>query len=685
MSTTTSIKKIKIRKEDGTYTNYIPIGADSDYVDVNGKTLTEVLSEKMNNSQMNVIESEISGVESEINDVAANVTVLENQVETLASGSPAGVFDTVEDLTTLDPDHEKIYLVLADGNWYYYNTSNLVWTAGGLYQQSTLSPKQVKYSNMNDDLKAAIGLEEVDLTDREDGYIINTANEKFAYAGYSITRPFLLKQGQTIHIDTCADNQYVSPISVVEYYGDIMVYGHKTYTVPDTSRLYSFEYMAEYGDQWIVLTLNNEHYDNIFIDNGYTKNNINSKLNYAQEGQHNLIVDGVLDGTYLLNVTPTVLTHNNEKIYKKTLQVDIDFQQLQSNYKYSFYRSFPIIDNNGSNTLYGFAYIDIKKNSGNDVPFILRIMDSNWTILTVDELKFLNHTNYVRYYLGFSYTYWDELPEALYFQVSLPGNTQSQITSLVSQLEIREMGIIFNRYVYNSFDNLLTPNDIISLAGENNGKAKYAGCASIIGDSCSTYGNWVPVGNPCFYRDEGNAEPNNINDVSQTWWHLLLNELNTSLLINDSYSGSTICTTGYEEADYTTQAFVTRMKSAMGEQRNLQAKPNYIFIMGGANDTWAGSPLGELKYSNWTTNDLKSVLPAFCYMLDYLKKWNPGCKIVNVILHIVGNDIREGMIEACEHYGIDCVVVPTVSVESGHPNQEGMQQIKNAIINQVFN
>ena len=684
MSNTTSIKKIKIRKEDGTYSKYIPIGADSDYVDVNGRTLTDVLSDKMDNSQMTVIETEFSGIESEIEGVTANIESLENQMETLASGSPAGVFDTVEDLTTNDPDHTKIYLVLTDGKWYYYNEINTEWTAGGVYQQSTLTEGQVKYSNIDSDLRKVIGFENVDLTDREDGYIINTANEKFPYAGYSITKPFLLKDGQTVHIDTCADNIYVSPISVVEYYDGVVVYGHKTFTVEDTSRLYSFEYTAEYGDEYIILTLNNDHYDNIYITNNYTKNNINSKLNYYQDGQHNLITDGVLDGTYLINVSPSVITYNNEKIYKKTLKVDINYQEIQSNFKYSFYRRFPLINNYGNNTVYGFAYIDMKKNSENDIPFILRIMDDNWYVRTIDKVQILDSEEYTRYYLSFSHTYNENLPQELYFQVCLPSN-KGEVSSLVGQLEIREMGIIFNRYIYNSFDNLLTIYDTIGLANNGGTTGGYAGCASVIGDSCSTYKNWVPSGNPCFYRDEGNAEPNDVNDVSQTWWHLLLNDINASLLINDSYSGATICTTGYNGDDYTNQAFVTRMKNTMGEYRSLQPKPNYIFIVGGTNDTWAGSPVGQLQYSDWTTNDLKSVLPAFCYMLHYLKKWNPGCKIVNVILHMVSSEIRNGMIEACNYYGVNCAIMPTVSVESGHPNQEGMQQIKNAIMNQVFN
>ena len=64
------------------------------------------------------------------------VTSVENELTSVASGSPAGVYATVSDLTTANPDHSKIYLVTADGKWYYWNGS--AWTAGGQYLNNEL-------------------------------------------------------------------------------------------------------------------------------------------------------------------------------------------------------------------------------------------------------------------------------------------------------------------------------------------------------------------------------------------------------------------------------------------------------------------------------------------------------------------------------------------------------------------
>lgn len=97
------LKYIKLENEDGSYSESIPLAVDSEHVDVNGVQLTKVLEEKATKSE----------------------------VEAIASGSPAGIYSTVAALTSADPDHNKIYLVIADGKWYYYNNG---WQPGGVYQ-----------------------------------------------------------------------------------------------------------------------------------------------------------------------------------------------------------------------------------------------------------------------------------------------------------------------------------------------------------------------------------------------------------------------------------------------------------------------------------------------------------------------------------------------------------------------
>lgn len=68
------------------------------------------------------------------------VNSIYTKVNSLASGSPAGVYQTLEDLQQADPDHKKIYLVLSDNSWYYYNNK---WVRGGQYLASVMGKDSV--------------------------------------------------------------------------------------------------------------------------------------------------------------------------------------------------------------------------------------------------------------------------------------------------------------------------------------------------------------------------------------------------------------------------------------------------------------------------------------------------------------------------------------------------------------
>jgi hypothetical protein len=70
----------------------------------------------------------------EVNDHAGT---LQDQVDALSVGGPKGVYDTLVDLQTADPDHSFTYVVEADGNWYFYDTVTVDWVSGGIYNDST--------------------------------------------------------------------------------------------------------------------------------------------------------------------------------------------------------------------------------------------------------------------------------------------------------------------------------------------------------------------------------------------------------------------------------------------------------------------------------------------------------------------------------------------------------------------
>lgn len=203
---------------------------------------------------------------------------------------------------------------------------------------------------------------------------------------------------------------------------------------------------------------------------------------------------------------------------------------------------------------------------------------------------------------------------------------------------------------------------------------------SIIGDSYSAFAGWIPEGNSISY----DGTYNGVTSVSNMWWFKVIQKFNMSLMLNESWSGSTICNTGYNASDATTTSFLTRITKRYGATNTLGQKPQVLFVLGGLNDTWAKSPVGSVKYSDWTTDDLKTALGAYSKMINDILLYNPGIEIVNFEYAAVSQAIRDGKALICEHFGVKNVPISLVDSLSDHPTTKGMQQIVDQIIN-AFN
>ena len=149
---------------------------------------------------------------------------------------------------------------------------------------------------------------------------------------------------------------------------------------------------------------------------------------------------------------------------------------------------------------------------------------------------------------------------------------------------------------------------------------------AILGDSYSTFDGYIPEGNACWYFTTPQGE-NDVVSVEQTWWYQFCKDGGYELIMNESYSGSTICDTGYDGADYSDRSFIYRMNLLVSGTRTA----DLIIIFGGTNDSWANSPVGELKYGDWEPAEMYSCLPACCFMLDHLTTRAPESEIVFVI------------------------------------------------------
>ena len=142
---------------------------------------------------------------------------------------------------------------------------------------------------------------------------------------------------------------------------------------------------------------------------------------------------------------------------------------------------------------------------------------------------------------------------------------------------------------------------------------------TIFGDSYSTFENYLSCDTNAVWYFQGKQKKTDVTDVEQTWWHLLLKEKGWKLECNNSFSGSTICYTGYRKEDYQNRSFHNRLR--------YLGSPDIILVFGATNDCWAKSPIGDYKYSDWTKKDLYSFRPAMAAMCDGLKKRYPNVDI----------------------------------------------------------
>ena len=92
-----------------------------------------------------------------------------------------------------------------------------------------------------------------------------------------------------------------------------------------------------------------------------------------------------------------------------------------------------------------------------------------------------------------------------------------------------------------------------------------------MGDSYSTFEGYLqPDTNSIWYYTLPRHKTDVVS-VRQTWWHQLIRENDYRLCVNNSFSGATICNTGYRKADYSDRSFITRMDEL--------GCPDIIFIL----------------------------------------------------------------------------------------------------------
>jgi hypothetical protein len=200
----------------------------------------------------------------------------------------------------------------------------------------------------------------------------------------------------------------------------------------------------------------------------------------------------------------------------------------------------------------------------------------------------------------------------------------------------------------------------------------------IFGDSYSTFEGYIPEGYATYYCPNGREQGPAVTkmDVESTWWKQFVELCGVNLLLNNSWSGSTIGYTGYDNADCSkSSSFIYRYKKLRSEGFFDKNTVDTVLVFGGTNDSWSNSPLGEMKYADWEEKDLFNVLPAICYFAYTLKTDLPTANIVFIINTDIKEEIQTAIENAASYFGAKSIRMHNIDKENGHPTAKGMGEI----------
>ena len=208
--------------------------------------------------------------------------------------------------------------------------------------------------------------------------------------------------------------------------------------------------------------------------------------------------------------------------------------------------------------------------------------------------------------------------------------------------------------------------------------------AIIFGDSYSTFRGFMPEKYDAYYGPNLSSDIGDVNSVELTWWHRLSIELDFSIVRNDSWSGSTVAYAGDNKNEKTYYyAYHHRLNTLYSEGFFEGKDIDTVFVFGGTNDSWRNIPLGEVKYDDFTEDDLHCYCPSFAYMIKRLREIFPKANIISIINNELKPEIGDTVKAVSEHFGTHYVELHDIAKQCNHPLAEGMaaiaEQVKNYI------
>lgn len=153
---------------------------------------------------------------------------------------------------------------------------------------------------------------------------------------------------------------------------------------------------------------------------------------------------------------------------------------------------------------------------------------------------------------------------------------------------------------------------------------------SIMGDSISTFDEWIPEGYYDFY-----PMGEEVTQVNQTWWKMVLDDRKMELCANASSAGSTCIgdSTGMDNPQHGCSDF--RIADLMG---NGGVYPDIIIVYMGTNDFLNMVPLGSNDGTQYVEEgEIDNFSDAYSLMLDKLAAYYPSADIFCCNLPPIGD------------------------------------------------
>jgi lysophospholipase L1-like esterase len=221
---------------------------------------------------------------------------------------------------------------------------------------------------------------------------------------------------------------------------------------------------------------------------------------------------------------------------------------------------------------------------------------------------------------------------------------------------------------------------------------------SILGDSISTF-EGVSEPKDAVYYDTSHKLTSGVTNINATWWGQVIESLEGELLVNNSFSGSTVCWHPLYEAQ--TYGCSDERTSSLGKNGKNH---DGIMVYMGTNDWGCGTRILYNEKYDCVENNPGLFAAAYRIMLEKLRKNYPEAEIWCFTLSVTRwskydnfkfpycyggihmSEYCNAIRESAEKFG--CRVIDLYqcgkaydTIDAFHPNADGMKTIAETVLN----